>query len=181
MERMRTQEILRRYVPPPPAVLLDVGGGAGIYAFWLSQLGYEVHLVDGAPLHIEQARQASHTQSDHPLASIELGDARALTWPEQSVDILLLLGPLYHLTEQEERLQVLKEAFRVLKPGGWCIAAAISRESEEFNTSSSSAGASAGSEYREVIPSPRIAMVTLAPSVQCRAMVPPHPRTSSSG
>ena len=56
LEFLRTQEILRRHLPHPPATLYDVGGGSGLYACWLAQLGYEVHLVDIAPLHIEQAR-----------------------------------------------------------------------------------------------------------------------------
>ena len=46
LERARTQELLERYLPPPPAVVLDVGGGPGIYAFWLAQRGYTVHLLD---------------------------------------------------------------------------------------------------------------------------------------
>src|SRR5437870_12160483 len=59
LERYRTQELLLRYLPPPPAVVLDVGGGPGHYALWLAALGYEVHLVDPVPLHLEQARRRS--------------------------------------------------------------------------------------------------------------------------
>jgi len=49
LEAARTREILTRYLPAPPAVILDVGGGAGIYALWLAELGYTVHLIDPAP------------------------------------------------------------------------------------------------------------------------------------
>lgn len=70
------QELLLRGLPPPPAVILDVGGGSGVYAHWLAAQGYTVHLVDGVPLHVEQARQASATQGAFPLASAEVGDAR---------------------------------------------------------------------------------------------------------
>lgn len=56
IERVRTQELLQRYLPPPPAVILDVGGAAGAYAFWLAEMGYVVHLIDAVPHHIEQAR-----------------------------------------------------------------------------------------------------------------------------
>src|SRR6266705_2562511 len=55
LERARTQELIMRRLPTPPAVVLDVGGGAGAYSFWLADLGYYVHLVDPVPLHIEQA------------------------------------------------------------------------------------------------------------------------------
>jgi hypothetical protein len=41
LERLRTQAILTRYLPPAPAVLLDVGGGAGVHAFPLAKMGYK--------------------------------------------------------------------------------------------------------------------------------------------
>ena len=46
LELARTQELIARYLPPPPACVLDVGGGTGIYAYWLAELGYPTHLVD---------------------------------------------------------------------------------------------------------------------------------------
>jgi 2-polyprenyl-3-methyl-5-hydroxy-6-metoxy-1,4-benzoquinol methylase len=59
LEFARTKELLARFLPPAPARLLDVGGGPGVYASWLSQAGYEVQLVDPVPLHIEQALAAA--------------------------------------------------------------------------------------------------------------------------
>ena len=126
MERLRTEDILRRYLPPPPAVICDVGGAAGIYAFPLAGRGYQVHLVDPMPLHVEQA-QAHSTRSGTPLASITRGDARALHFPSGSADAVLMFGPLYHLVERPDRIAALREADRVLKPGGVLLAAAISR------------------------------------------------------
>ena len=66
LEFVRTQEIIKRYLPPPPAVVLDIGGGSGPYASWLAKTGYEVHLVDPVDLHIEQAKEASSQQAEHP-------------------------------------------------------------------------------------------------------------------
>ncbi len=126
LELERTQELLQRYLPSAPAVVYDVGGGSGVYACWLAALGYQVHLLDAVPLHVEQARQAS-AQAVHPLRSAEVGDARQLPRPDGSVDALLMLGPLYHLTERADRLRALREAGRVLRPGGVLLAAAISR------------------------------------------------------
>src|ERR687886_2158115 len=74
LELVRTQELLTRYLPPPPATIFDVGGGTGIYAFWLAQQGYEVHLIDAVPLHIEQARRSCESQPDCSVASMEVGD-----------------------------------------------------------------------------------------------------------
>ncbi len=126
LERERTQELLGRYLPPPPAKVLDVGGGAGAYAFPLASLGYTVHLLDPVPLHVEQALESSR-RSVRPLAGAAVGDARELPWPAESADAVLLLGPLYHLTERQERLRALREARRVLRRGGKLFAAAISR------------------------------------------------------
>ncbi len=127
LELVRTQELILRYLPPPPGEVFDIGGGAGIYACWLAKLGYDVHLVDIVPLHIEQAQAASSAQPDHPLASCTVGDARAVDRPDGSVGAVLLLGPLYHLTEREDRVAALREARRILRPGGWVFAAGISR------------------------------------------------------
>jgi ubiquinone/menaquinone biosynthesis C-methylase UbiE len=85
-----------------------------------------VHLLDPAELHVHQAKDASRT-SRRPLASVQQGDARRLPFPDDSVDAVLLLGPLYHLTPREDRLRALCEATRVLRVGGLVIAAAISR------------------------------------------------------
>jgi len=127
IEQLRTQELLHRFLPPPPAVILDIGGGAGVYAFWLADRGYQVHLVDSVPLHISQAEEAARLRGGPPLASIKTGDARQVDHPESSVDGVLLLGPLYHLTERSDRILALREARRVLRPGGIIFAAAINR------------------------------------------------------
>jgi SAM-dependent methyltransferase len=122
LEFARTQELLNRYLPDPPAVVLDVGGGPGVYAAWLAEQGYEVHLLDPIELHVRQAREASPR-----LGSAEIGDARALPYADGAADAVLLLGPLYHLQDRDDRLQALGEARRVLRPGGLLAAAAISR------------------------------------------------------
>ncbi len=126
LEEARTRELIRRFAPPPPGTVLDVGGAAGPYALWLAEQGYTVHLVDAVPRLVAEARRRSEA-AVRPLRSCEVGDARALTHPERSVDLVLLLGPLYHLTEAEDRIQALREAARVLRPGGRLLAAAISR------------------------------------------------------
>ena len=127
LEFVRTQEIITRYLPAPPAVILDIGGGSGPYACWLAKVGYEVHLVDAVDLHIEQAQEASNQQPEYPIATISLGDARALRFSSMSADVVLLLGPLYHLIDEDDRLRALGEAYRVLRDGGVVVAAGISR------------------------------------------------------
>jgi ubiquinone/menaquinone biosynthesis C-methylase UbiE len=133
LERVRTWELLTRYLPPPPARVMDVGGAAGVYALSLAARGYEVHLVDPVALHVEQARRASDGQPATPLASATVGDARHLDRPDASVDAALLLGPLYHLTDRADRIAALAEARRVLRPGGVLAAAAISRFASTYD------------------------------------------------
>jgi ubiquinone/menaquinone biosynthesis C-methylase UbiE len=126
LEHARTQELILRHLPPAPAVIIDAGGGAGVYACWLASLGYTVHLLDAVPKHVEQARAASEKQPDFPLASAEVGDARNLPHADASADGILLLGPLYHLVDKEDRLACLREAYRVVRPGGFVWGAGIS-------------------------------------------------------
>ena len=133
IERERTRELLIRFLPPAPATILDVGGGPGGYACWLAKQGYTVHLIDITPLHVQMASEASQRQPEAPLASTTVGDARALAWGGGTVDAVLLLGPLYHLTEEVDRLQALREAQRVLKPGGVQLAVGISRFASAFD------------------------------------------------
>ena len=121
------RQILRTRLPEPPAIVLDIGGGAGVHALWLAKHGYEVHLVEPVPVHVEQAQAASDAQPDAPLASVQLGDARTLPFADQSADCVLLFGPLYHLAERSDRLAALDEAHRVLRPDGHLAAIGISR------------------------------------------------------
>jgi len=127
VEFLRTQHLIRRYLSAPPAVVLDVGGAAGRYACWLAREGYAVHLIDPVPLHVQQAQAASDVQPGTPIASCGVGDARDLSFDDAAADAVLLLGPLYHLVEAEDRQRALAEAYRVLAPGGRLFAAGISR------------------------------------------------------
>lgn len=126
LEFTRTQEILRRHLPPPPASVLDVGGASGVHAAWLAQDGYRVHLVDPVELHVEQALAAARAQPEAPFTAA-IGDARSLTEADASADAMLLLGPLYHLTTLGDRLAALREAARVTRPRAPVFVAAISR------------------------------------------------------
>lgn len=123
LELLRVQEVLRRHLPTPPATVLDVGGATGVHARWLAEDGYRVRIVDITPRHVEQANAELAGLG----VSAEVGDARELNAADGSVDAVLVFGPLYHLTERNDRLTALREAKRVVRPGGVVVAAAISR------------------------------------------------------
>ena len=133
IEFLRTQELILRHLPRGRAVVLDVGGGTGVYACWLAAQGHEVHLVDALPRHVAEALEASARQPEHPLASATVGDARRLEAAAARADVVLLLGPLYHLIARGERVAALVEARRVLRPGGLVFAVGIARFASLFS------------------------------------------------
>lgn len=124
LELIRTQELLRRHLPAAPAAVLDVGGGPGAHAVWLRADGYDVHLVDPVPRHVEKAQLLGCTA--------EVGDARNLSAGDSSYDVVLLMGPLYHLPDAADRRRALAEAFRVVRPGGLVAVAGINQYASLF-------------------------------------------------
>lgn len=131
VEFERTKEVVLRHLPQPPAVVADIGGGPGRYALWLASLGYAVLLRDVVPLHIQQARAAARDFG--AVIDAHVGDARQLDLPADSVDAVLLLGPMYHLPNPADRAQCLSEARRVARPGSVVFVAAISRWSPRLH------------------------------------------------
>ena len=120
LEFWRTQDVLRRLLPAAPARVLDIGGGSGVHAEWLAKDGYRVELVDPVPLHVEQAARI-------PGVTARAGDARELPASDAAFDVVLMLGPLYHLPERADRVRALAEAHRAVRPGGLVVAATINR------------------------------------------------------
>ncbi|MEU1311026.1 class I SAM-dependent methyltransferase [Streptomyces cinnamoneus] len=121
LEFVRIQELLRLWLPTPPATILDIGGGPGAHARWLKDDGYTVRLIDPVTRHVDQARALGIDAS--------LGDACHLDEPDHSYDAVLLLGPLYHLTERADRVQALQEAVRTARPNAPVAVAAMNRYS----------------------------------------------------
>jgi ubiquinone/menaquinone biosynthesis C-methylase UbiE len=126
LEFARTKEVIGRWLGRAPSVILDVGGGPGAYSAWLADQGHEVHLVDPVAELVAHAQPLRGT-GGRGIASCRVGDARSLDRSDQSADAVLLLGPIYHLIDAADRRKALREAYRVLVPGGLLFAAAISR------------------------------------------------------
>ena len=127
---VRTREIVQRHLPSGRLRVLDVGGGPGVHARWLAQAGHEVDVVDPMPRHV--AATNALTAEGLAIRARE-GDARQLSDADDAFDVVLLLGPLYHLIERVDRIAAWREALRVAKPGAPVIAAAISRFASLFS------------------------------------------------
>jgi ubiquinone/menaquinone biosynthesis C-methylase UbiE len=122
-----TLRALEEYLPPGAASILDCGGGPGRYAIELARRGHRVTLFDLSASNLATARDKA-AQAGVYLFDCQQGTATDLSrFPDQSFDTVLLMGPLYHLLEENERRAALVEAYRVLKPGGRLFAAFLSR------------------------------------------------------
>ena len=125
VEFATTQRALAEYLPPPPARILDCGGGPGRYSILLASQGYEVTLLDLSQGNLALA-QANASRAGVEIAAFVHGNALDLSaFVDKSFDGLLLLGPLYHLLRADERQQAVAEALRVLKPDGLLFSAFI--------------------------------------------------------
>ena len=123
-EFILTCRMLDRYIKPGDTVL-DIGGGPGRYSFYLAEKGCDVTLFDLSPENINHVNQHSKESGIHVKAIC--GDAREVdTLVQEQFDHVLLMGPLYHLLEERDRIKAVNAALQLLKPGGLLFAAFIS-------------------------------------------------------
>ena len=117
-----TMHHLHRFLKPGMQIL-DIGAGTGRYASALMAEGYSVKAVELVKRNIDVFLERV------PGADVVQGDARNMPFiPDATADITLLLGPLYHLIGDEQKLMALKEAKRVTKPDGFVFVAYLMNE-----------------------------------------------------
>ena len=120
VEYLTTRRYLDGYLFPD-AKILEIGAGTGRYSVTLAQEGYDVTAVELIPHNIEILK-SKLTGGER--ITVHQGNALDLSMiQDNAYDVTLLLGPMYHLCTQEERLQALKEAVRATKPGGILLVA----------------------------------------------------------
>lgn len=124
IEFYRTKEILKKYITSSNNIIYDVGGGIGVYSSWLSEMDNTVHLLELAPSAVKYALE--NQKLTNPFIA-EVCDARNINRPNESADIVLLMGPLYHLQNPKDRMKVLNECYRVLKKDGILFSVGISK------------------------------------------------------
>lgn len=119
----RIKELIQLHISKPKITIIDVGGGTGKYSEWLANNGHTVHLVEPVLKHIKLAEKRA-TKLKNPF-SVAVGEAKKLPFKNETADLVILHGPLYHLQKSEDRIAAILEAKRVLKPGGIILGFAI--------------------------------------------------------
>jgi S-adenosylmethionine-dependent methyltransferase len=122
-----TWRYLERYLPAQGAIL-EVGAASGRYTLELARRGYQVTAVDFSTALLERCRTNVAESGLERQVQLILADARDLgQLTGRHFDAALLMGPLYHLVEESDRRQALKEAAGRLRPGGILVSSFISR------------------------------------------------------
>lgn len=124
VEYLTTMRYIDRYLEPGMRVM-EIGAGTGRYTLALAEMGYQVDAVELVESNLE-----IHREKTQPGMRVRARQGNALDlseYPDDTYDMTLLFGPMYHLFTREEQLRALSEALRVTKPGGvllcaYCIA-----------------------------------------------------------
>lgn len=125
VEFITTVRYIEKYLKPGDKIL-DVGAGTGAYSIYFSRNGYEI-----SALELADANVAAFRKRIMPGDCIDLVQGNALDlsrYPDKHFDIVLVLGPLYHLERKEDKQRCIEEAKRVCKDGGKIFFAFISND-----------------------------------------------------
>ncbi|WP_107037216.1 class I SAM-dependent methyltransferase [Brumimicrobium mesophilum] len=119
----RIKSLIEKYIPFEKSKIIDVGGGTGKYSEWLAKKGHQVHLVEPVMKHLITAQNRANNLKNK--FTVHEGESRNLNFQDNSADLVILHGPLYHLQKKEDRDLTIKEAKRVLKKDGIILGFAI--------------------------------------------------------
>ena len=106
--------------------ILDCAAGTGIYAFWLADKGHDVTATDITPRHIDIINQTIATKQ-YSVNTAVLDATDMSCFEDDTFDVVLNMGPFYHLITEKQREKCLKECLRVLRKGGLLVTAYIPR------------------------------------------------------
>ena len=115
VEFLTTMRYIQKYLEPGDKII-EIGAGTGRYSHALAEAGYAVNAVELVERNIEIFRQNTRPGEN---ITVTQGNAMDLSgFSDEAYDITLLLGPMYHLYNQDDKRQALREAIRVTKQGG---------------------------------------------------------------
>ena len=122
VEFLTTMRYIERYLQPDMKVL-EIGAATGRYSLTLARMGYDVTAIELVQHNIDVFRKKMKPRDK---VDLQQGNALDLSrFEDNSFDMTLLLGPMYHLFSQEDQTRALNEALRVTKPNGYLYVAYV--------------------------------------------------------
>lgn len=111
-EYLTTMKYIEKYLKPNSKII-EIGAGTGRYSIALADMGYDVTAVELVPHNINIMKKK--VKPKHNIKIYE-GNACDLSFIDSDTyDIVLLLGPMYHLFTDEDKHKAIGEALRVAK------------------------------------------------------------------
>ncbi len=127
IEFVTTTHLLNNHIQSNHKII-ELGAGTGVYSFYYAAKGCHVVATDISPRHIEIIKQKLNQVEDKLQLDAKVANAIDLSeFENESHDVVLCLGPMYHLTEAKDRLQCIEECKRVLKKGGLLAVAYLNK------------------------------------------------------
>lgn len=120
-----TKRFLDDFLKEENLEIFDIGGGPGRYAMYLAERGHKVTLLDLSKKNLGVAKRKAF-EKGVTLEGYIHGNALELEKFKSQYDVILLMGPLYHLIKESERRKAVEGALKLLKPGGIMIVTFIS-------------------------------------------------------
>ncbi len=113
VEYTTTMKYIHNYLKDKNSKIIEVGAGSGKYSIALSNEGYDVTAIELVKHNLMTLRSKSSNVTSY------LGNALDLSrFKDNTFDMVLLLGPMYHLISDTNKLKALQEAKRIVKDTG---------------------------------------------------------------
>ncbi len=118
LEYLTTMRYIEKYLKPG-AKILEIGAATGRYCITLAKMGYDVTAVDLTPKNVEIMKSKSKDLKNFRCMVGDALDLRELQ--DKTFDIVLNLGPMYHLFNKKDKNKAISETLRVAKKGAICM------------------------------------------------------------
>ena len=128
-EYLNTMKYIEKYISPG-AKIIEIGAGTGRYSIALAEKGYDITAVELVPHNIEIMKKK--VKSHHNIKIFEGNACDLSAFKSDNYDIVLLLGPMYHLFTDEDKHRALSEAIRIAKTNGIIYASECNNDTSMY-------------------------------------------------